>query len=211
MFYDLDIHALQSIITVPFDHETLFDSLKTRMRGPQILRIFFDPVSAPKHTTFTKEYRHVTTHTGGISTDCFIFCDKTLDETRGKPWGFTVEKTSTWLGVGAGLKERVIELRPNWYWQQLGHGAYVFGGNTSRSHQTDSSINDKADGIFFNKGHELVLQYDICNRTLKVKNKYNGDKAELPNVPGNAHIMIVIFSGENEMAIVDQGKTIEEI
>jgi hypothetical protein len=211
MFVDIDIHVQHSTTTAPFNHEAFFDSLKSHMRGPRILRIFFDPASAPKSATFTKDNRHVTKHNDSVSTDCFMFCDKTLEETRGKPWGFTVDVEGSWLGVGAGMKDKVIELRPNWPWQKPGHGTYVLGYNGWRLHHTNAAINDGAGGFNFTKGDELVLQYDIYNQKLKAKNKRDGSTAELPEVPSNAHLMVVIFGGNNEMSIVDQNTRIEEI
>ncbi len=208
MFADLNIHVQHVTTSSTVTTNDLLSLLKSNLRNTA-LHLHFDPFSAPPASTFSDGNKKVVKENNDISTNCFIFCDKTLDETRGHPWrySFSFERGVSWTGVGAGMKDRVIELRPNWPWSSVGHGTYVFGYNNWRLHHTDKLINDKGgSGVTIKDKDELVCWYDTYNKTLHCKNVTTGAEDKMADVPGNAHVMVVLFGNGNEITIKKEDK-----
>jgi hypothetical protein len=203
MFIDLDIHcfARQGDTNPPSDFP--FSSIRKRYRDLTNFKMF-DNVTLPEHFKLKNSDQSVSSTKDSRS---FAFGLQDFYNIHIITWEFKIDEMtshpSMWIGVGACVRDVVLQNQPNWPCDCLGHGGFLVGSNGWTGSDNDIMINQKYSNTFsFDQGDIIEITYNAPLRTLSFIKKTCKDaeiskenKFIIPNVPPEARPCAVMLTG----------------
>jgi hypothetical protein len=198
MFIDLDIHFARRGDKINPPSDFPFSCILKRYRDLSKFKTIFDNVTLPEHFKLKNSDKSVSSTK---DSRCFAFGLQDFYNMHVITWEFKIDEmcSSSWIGVGACLRDIVQQNQPVWDCESLGQGAFLVGSNGWTGSANDSEINNKYNNTFsFDKGDVIEITYNSPLRTLSlVKKSCKTDISKefvIPNVPPEARPCVVLLN-----------------